>query len=198
MHLFIAIVAILFSTQAMAASANPRQVEELRTAMVQNFEACNNENVDALLESCSDKMPSQDEFRDESEKTFAEKDIYYRLVDITNCDVRGEWAQARIVQETITQNDRGSDDEQDEYYREHSGLLTANEVVEYTQTFHKDADGWKLYMITSKPRVLSKSEASKVVKAAGRKPANKAGQRQSVFQTKCQGGQCELPTEYQK
>jgi len=186
---YVFLVFLGLTTAAQAAS--PRVANELRAAMMVNFDACNREDVDALLASCAESMPRQRQFRQESERTFAEKDIYYRLLDLTNVEVKGEWARARVVQETITRDDRSSADSKADFYREHSGLLTANEVVEYLQVFRKERGKWKLYMIVSKPRPLSSSEAVKEFKRAGVKPAT-----QSVFRTNCANGQCEMPGDW--
>jgi len=182
---------VFLGLTATAQAASPRLATDLRQAMMVNFEACNREDVDALLASCSESMPRQEEFRRESTETFEEKDIYYRLLDITNVEVRGEWARARVVQETLTRDERASDDAQNDFYREHSGLLTANEVVEYVQVFRKDGKTWKLYMIVSKPRVLSSNETIREFKRAGVKPAT-----QSIFRTNCANGQCEMPGDW--
>lgn len=186
-----ALFVLLLVTGSVDAAPPRKMVEDLRQAMMVNFEACNREDVDGLLASCAASMPRQDEFRRESAETFEEKDIYYRLLDLTNVEVRGEWARARVVQETLTRDERGSNDAQNDFYREHSGLLTANEVVEYLQVFRKEVGTWKLYMIVSKPRQLSSREAMREFKRARTTPAT-----QSVFRTNCQNGRCEMPGDW--
>jgi hypothetical protein len=125
-------------------------VEEMRNVLQANFEACNNEDVDALLSTCSVDMPRREEFRRDSIKVWKEKDIYYRLVKFNVLQIKGEYAVASVVQTSHTQ-DRDSENERDEFVRNGTGLLTKDECVEYKVAFKKDRGVWKCYLTLTEP-----------------------------------------------
>ncbi len=125
-------------------------VEEMRSVLEANFNACNNEDAEALLETCSLDMPRRDEFREESLKLWKEKDIYYRLVKFKVIEINGEYATASIVQLTHVK-DRKSKNKKEEFIRNGTGLLSLKECVEYKIAFKKDDGNWKCYLTLTEP-----------------------------------------------
>ena len=123
---------------------------EMRDILQKNFDACNNEDVDALMETCSVDMPRRQEFRRESEKLWSEKDIYYRLVDFKADSIEGNYATAWVVQTSHVQN-RSSSDERDEFFRNGTTLLTRKECVRYKVAFKKDGRSWRCYLTLTEP-----------------------------------------------
>lgn len=124
--------------------------EDMRKVMEANFDACNKEDVNALLETCSVDMPRRDEFRRDSLKVWKEKDIYYRLADFKVMQIKGDYAVASVVQISHTL-DRNSEDHRDEFVRNGTGLLTKDECVEYKAAFKKDRGIWKCYLMLTEP-----------------------------------------------
>ena len=143
---------ILFTTAffIICSSCVAGDVENMRKVMEANFDACNKEDVDALLETCSVDMPRRDEFRRDSLKVWKEKDIYYRLADFKVLQIKGDYAVASVVQISHTV-DRNSSDRRDEFVRNGTGLLTKDECVEYKAAFKKDRGIWKCYLMLTEP-----------------------------------------------
>lgn len=123
---------------------------EMRDILQRNFDACNNEDVDALMDTCSVDMPRRREFRQESEKLWKEKDIYYRLVDFKVESVEGNYATAWVIQTSHVQ-DRSSSDEREEFVRNGTTLLTKKECVRYKVALKKDGRFWKCYLTLTEP-----------------------------------------------
>lgn len=125
-------------------------VEEMRSVLQANFDACNNEDVVALMGTCSVDMPRREEFRIESAKLWKEKDIYYRLVKFQVLQIDGDYATASVVQTTNTK-DRSANSGHEEFVRNGTGLLTRSECVEYKVAFKKDGRRWKCYLTLTEP-----------------------------------------------
>lgn len=123
---------------------------EMRSILQRNFDACNNEDVDALMDTCSVDMPRRQDFRRESEKLWEEKDIYYRLVDFKLDSIEGNYATAWVVQTSHVDN-RSSSDEREEFVRNGTALLTKKECVRYKVAFKKDGGLWKCYLTLTEP-----------------------------------------------
>lgn len=145
----------LVSLPALAAPPTPREQQHITEAMNINFEACNREDIDAVMKSCADAMPDRDKFRRETVASFQEKDIHYSLVQCEVLDVRPPWAKARIVQDTHVL-DRKSKDQDQAAYRNSSALLPEGERVEYINTFKRESGKWKLYLIISEMKKVGK------------------------------------------
>lgn len=145
MHILIILILLASSSFCHAGDA-----EEMRSILEANFAACNNEDVDALLDTCSVDMPRREEFREESLELWKEKDIYYRLVKFKIINIEGDYATASIVQLTHTK-DRGSKNKSDEFIRNGTGLLSLKECVEYKIAFKKDNGKWKCYLTLTEP-----------------------------------------------
>ena len=126
-----------------------REQEQITVAMQRNFEACNKEDIDLVMNSVADTMPGRDRFRAETVATFKQKDnIWYSLIECDVLDVRLPWAKARIVQDTLVL-DRTSESSDQANYRNRSALLPQGERVEYINTFKRENGQWKLYLIIS-------------------------------------------------
>jgi hypothetical protein len=125
-------------------------VSEMRAVLEANFDACNKEDVNALLETCSLDMPRREEFRIESKKLWQEKDIYYRLARFKVIQIEGDYATASVVQISHVK-DRASNDEHEAFLRNGTTLLTRDECVEYKVAFKKDSDVWKCYLTLTEP-----------------------------------------------
>lgn len=124
--------------------------DEMRSVLAENFRACNEEDVDALMDTCSVDMPDREGFRRESEVLFREKDIHYSLEDFRVTRIRGNYAEARVVQRTYTDN-RESDSRQREHFRNGTTLLPREECVEYDVSFQRERGRWKCLMTISEP-----------------------------------------------
>lgn len=124
--------------------------EKMRAVLEANFDACNREDLDALMDTCSVDMPDRPGFRMESEKLWKEKDIYYRLVRFQVTQVDGDYATAVVVQHSATA-DRGSNDDREAFFRNGTGLLTKDECVKYEVAFKKDRGRWKCLATLTEP-----------------------------------------------
>lgn len=149
------ILSLLLCSSALADDA----VEMLRVLQA-NFDACNSEDVDALMDTCSVDMPDREGFRRESEILFREKDIHYSLVDFGVTRNDGDYAEAWVVQATYAE-DRKSDTERRGRFRNGTTLLPEEECVEYRVSFKKDAGRWKCLATISEPVPHKRAEAAK-------------------------------------
>ncbi len=141
-------VVFLLWTVAVAAPPTEQEQQQITDAMTINFEACNMEDIHAVMKSVASAMPGRERFRDETVTTFKQKDIHYSLVECEVLDVQLPWAKARIVQDTLVL-DRQSADVDQAKYRNSSALLPQGERVEYINTFKKENGRWKLYLIVT-------------------------------------------------
>lgn len=123
---------------------------EMYEVLSENFRACNEENVDALMDTCSVDMVDREGFRRESEILFREKDIHYSLQDFKVTFRDGDYAEAWVVQRTLA-DDRTSDSERREFFRNGTTLLPRGECVEYRVAFKRDGRRWKCLATISEP-----------------------------------------------
>lgn len=145
MNRFVLAFFLLFSSSCFAGDA-----EDILSVLQANFDACNNEDGAALLDTCSKDMPDPEGFRRESERLWREKDIHYSLVDFKLLRVDGNLAVAEIVQKTHS-TDRSHGNEGDRFYRNGTTLLPDSEIVRYRAAFKKDFGKWKCYLTISQP-----------------------------------------------
>jgi len=127
-----------------------RDSEHIMRILQSNFDACNREDVNALMDTCSEDMPDRKGFKEASFKLFKEKDVHYSLVDFRLVEVDGDYATAQVVQKTHS-TDRDHESDQEKSYRNGTTLLPEAEVVRYIAAFKKDAGVWKCYMTISEP-----------------------------------------------
>ena len=124
--------------------------DEMLAVLQANFEACNREDADALMETCSVDMPDRKKFREESVKVWREKDIHYSIVEFRVVWIGGGLAKAEVVQDTHC-SDRKHADEGERSFRNGSTLLPDAERVRYMVALKKDSGRWKCYMTISEP-----------------------------------------------
>ena len=153
-----AVICVTTSVFAAPPAKPPRaahkEAEQIRVALEANFQACNNEDVRALVASCSKTMPGIPEFAKEAKDTFEQTDAYFRLADFELLELRPPYAMARVVQITLPKDekDRTTGTNQQIFYRAQTGLLPPWECVEYLQRFKKEGGKWKVDVITTKPK----------------------------------------------
>jgi hypothetical protein len=123
---------------------------EMLKNMQANFNACNEEDADALLASCSLSMPNREGLRRESVRLFAEKDVHYSLVSFKLLGIEGDYAVAEIVQDTISK-DRSSPSESIASFRNNTTLLPKAERVRYKAAFKREQGSWKGYVTLTDP-----------------------------------------------
>jgi hypothetical protein len=140
----------LFLAIVLSAVAHAGDREEIRDVLVENFRACNEEDIEALMDTCSVDMPDRPGFRRESELLFREKDVHYSLVDFRVTKLRGDYAEAWIVQKTYAA-DRSSDSEARGAFRNGTTLLPREETVEYMAAFKRERGRWKCLATISEP-----------------------------------------------
>lgn len=145
MKIFLSLIISLASAACLAGDA-----EEIRDVLQANFDACNREDAEAMLETCSVDMPDRQGFKEESVRLWREKDIHYSLVDFRLVRVEGDIATAMVVQKTHS-NDRKSSSEKERFYRNGTTLLPDAETVKYMAAFKKDSGVWKCYLTISEP-----------------------------------------------
>lgn len=146
---------LVFLAICSAAMADDR--EDMRVILQANFAACNAEDVEALMDTCSVDMPNREEFRRESQTLFREKDIHYSMQEFEVTYVDGDYAEARVVQSTYVE-DRKSDSDSRAKFRNGTTLLPLEECVEYMVAFKKDGRAWKCYLTISEPVPFKKRE----------------------------------------
>lgn len=139
-------VALILSC-SLAVADDEREMYEV---LSENFRACNEEDVEALMDTCSVDMPNREEFRRESTILFEEKDIHYSLVDFKVTEIDGDYAEAWVVQKTHA-DDRTSDSRRRREFRNGTTLLPREECVEYMVAFKRDGDRWKCLATISEP-----------------------------------------------
>lgn len=145
MRTFLCVVLLFVSQSCLAGDA-----EEIRDVLQANFDACNMEDADALLGTCSVDMPDRLGFKEESIRLWKEKDIHYSIVDFRLVRVNGDFATAMVVQKTHSK-DRNHANERERFYRNGTTLLPDAEVVKYMAAFKKDSGVWKCYLTISEP-----------------------------------------------
>lgn len=138
---------------AAARKAAEKEAEKIRAALQANFQACNEENLEALMGTLSIAMDGRQEFANEAKKLFNDTDVYLRVADFELLEFRPPFASARVIQITLPadEKDRESGDAKQVFFRGNSALLPKWECVEYTQQFRKENGQWKLHLITTEP-----------------------------------------------
>jgi hypothetical protein len=134
--------------------------DEIREVLAENFRACNEEDIDALMDTCSMDMPDRPGFRRESAILFGEKDVHYSLVDFRVTKLRGDYAEAWIVQKTYSE-DRTSDSDARRAFRNGTTLLPQEETVGYFASFKRERGRWKCLATISEPIPQRKPEPAR-------------------------------------
>jgi hypothetical protein len=152
------LLALLGQVEGPAAAAMSKSIakdtEAMRAALEANFQACNYEDVDALVATMSKSMPGVSEFAQEAKDTFGHTDAYFRLADFELLEYRPPYATARVIQITLPkeEKDRATGTNRQIFYRGHLGLFPPWECVEYLQRFRKEGGKWKVDLITTVPK----------------------------------------------
>lgn len=146
MRFFLLVGFLVFSCSASFASDK----DEMLAVLSENFRACNDEDIEGLMATCSVDMPDREGFREESETLFREKDVRYSLIEFEVTEVSGGYAEARVVQATHTE-DRTSDSPRREFVRHGTTLLPRHECVEYMVAFKREGGKWKCLATISEP-----------------------------------------------
>ncbi len=130
-----------------------REAEKMRKVLEENFRACNEENIKALMATQSPTMPGLAEFHRESLKMFAETDVYLSLNSFELIRYRPPFAVARVVQVTLPRDekDREAGSVLQQEYRGNTALLPEWERAVYTQQFKKEGGKWRLHGILETP-----------------------------------------------
>lgn len=131
-----------------------KEADAMRAVLEANFQACNHEDVEGLLDTMATSMQGRPEFAKEATDTFEQTDAYFRLADFQLVEYRPPFATARVVQITLPKDekDRTTGTNQQIYYRGLSALLPRWECVVYLQRFEKRAGQWKVHMIATEPQ----------------------------------------------
>lgn len=127
---------------------------KVRAALEENIQACNAENIDALMATLHPALPRQDEFRDEAIQLFADTDLYTRILAVeysphyTDTADRVPEFCVYVTQHTVIAN---GGDEDRTFFREHAAMILP-EYSKYLMGFWPDGKGgWKCGMIYGKP-----------------------------------------------
>lgn len=167
------------AVSALAACAAESDAPRIRAVLEKNFQACNDENITALMDTQARTLPREDmnQFRAAAEKLFLDTDVYLRLEEFQLLKVQGQFAAARVVQVTLPADEkiRNNPNACERFYRNHTMLMPEHERVEYIQTFKREGGKWRLWEIVTKPKPVG--EAS-----TGDKPKGQSG---------CPNGQCD-------
>jgi len=131
-----------------------READKMRAVLEDNFRACTEENIEALVSTNSPDLPGLAEFREESLKMFAETDVYLRLERFELVAYRPPFAVARVVQVTLPRDERAREagSEFQQVYRGSTALLPEWERAVYTQQFKRTGGKWRLYGILARPQ----------------------------------------------
>lgn len=131
-----------------------REAEKIRKVLEENFRACTEENIKALMATQSPTSPGLAKFYREALQMFAETDVYLRLDRFELIAYRPPLAVARVVQVTLPRDekDREAGSELQQQYRGSTALLPEWERAVYTQQFKKEGGKWRLYGILERPR----------------------------------------------
>ena len=135
-----------------------KEADKIRVVLQANFQACNEENLPALMDTLSRTMPGRQQFEAEAAQMFEDADVYLRLEDFQLTRFCPPFAAARVVQVTLPadEKDREAMSGRQRAYRGGTALLPEWERCVYTQTFHKSNGKWTLYLITDGPAPLAR------------------------------------------
>jgi hypothetical protein len=119
---------------------------KVREILAQNIQACNAEDINALMKTLHPALPRRGEFRAEAEQLFKDTDLYTRIIAVEYSPHRTETNHlgvefcVYVTQHTVIAN--GSDEDRT-FFRERSALLPP-EYCKYLMGFWPDGrGGWK-------------------------------------------------------
>lgn len=162
MRSVIASLIVLFSSTCFAVDHNTKydirwveaNLPKVREILEQNIQACNAEDIDALMATLHPDLPRQDEFRAEAEQLFRDTDLYTRIIAVeysphyTETTHLGAEFCVYVTQHTVIAD--GSDEDRT-FFREHAAMIPP-EYSKYLMGFWPNGKGgWKCGMIYEKP-----------------------------------------------
>lgn len=152
--------AVVFLLAALGAApcvlrAEDSTTRELRQLMLANFEACNHEDLPALMRTMSVEMPNRELFIKQCEREWSESDLYYRLDDIRLVP-QAEWRLPYAVA-TIKQTITGSEPESGKAQANadlsnRMSLNTRTPTTEQEVLFRRERGKWKVVASLTQPR----------------------------------------------
>jgi len=191
MKTMLCVVALFWSLAPQFAWAN--DADKCRAVLEVNFQACNEENLPALLETQSKQAPGADRFAQEAAEAFEDIDVYLRLEAFQVIGRRGDMLAARVVQHTSAKpsDHKNGTDEQIDYRRYTSALLPEYERVEYIQTFKREGGKWRLWLIENIQQVGDSPELRVTADGQSNRSMPSVSMEQSVFGN-CANGRCRV------
>lgn len=171
---------MLGSAVAVVVNAADSDAAQMRACLEDNFQACNNEDIEQLMDTQARSLPRNEmaQFRKEAEQLFADTDVYLRLEEFQVVKKQLPFAAVRVVQVTLPADEsiRDNPDACQRFYRNITMLMPEHERVEYIQTFKRENGKWRLWEIVTKPT-----------------PVEKGGDRQNMRAvSNCPNGQCRV------
>ena len=162
------VLSLLVATKQAAGETQLERIEAGCLAALQaNFEAYNNEDVPAMMETLSPRLPGRDEFARESQRLFDCSDPYISIRGFKVIGCQAPLVSAYVVQATHV--DRSAAEATS--FRQQSALLPVDEYTEYIQQFVWDGQQFKLWLTATPPKKLSEPQAT----------------------ARCKGGKCQFP-----
>ncbi|WP_353208534.1 hypothetical protein [Sphingorhabdus sp.] len=181
--LIVLIAVLMFSQTLLAATPEERAAAEVECKQVieQNFQAINEENLKALLATCSVYSGTAEQGREfvaQTKEMFEETNVYMTLTDFEIIKVVTPRAYAWVTQRTIAQRPEDHKPKNPGLnYRHHSALLPEYEEVRYKQRFNFEGGEWKVHKVVSAPEPVNGSKRLVVESAP----------------SKCPNGKCSMP-----
>lgn len=170
----VAVLLVLFSSTCFAVDHNTKydirwvekNLPKVREVLEQNIQACNAEDVKALMKTLHPKLPGRDEFQAEAEQLFKDTDLYTRIIAVeysphsTETTHLGAEFCVYVTQHTVIAN--GSEEDKT-FFREHAAMIPP-EYSRYLMGFLPDGKGgWKCGMIYEKPKEIIEDNLQFVV-----------------------------------
>jgi hypothetical protein len=135
-----------------------QEAEKMRAVLEANFQAINEENLPALLQTCSrvSGTPEQmAEFASQAKEMFEDTDVYMRLVDFKLTKFQPPRAYATVIQLTLPADQKDAADPEPGgqmgklEFRHKSALLPEYELSTYKQRFSFENGQWKVHRVVS-------------------------------------------------
>lgn len=165
------VVLLVLSLLVGRLAAGETQLERIEAgclaALQANFAAYNAEDVPAMMETLSPRLPGRDQFARESQKLFDSADPYISIRGFKVIHCQSPIVAAYVVQATHV--DRSAAEAT--RFRQQSALLPVDEYTEYVQQFIWDGRQFKLWLTVTEPKKLTEPQAT----------------------ARCKGGKCQFP-----
>lgn len=214
MRSVIASLIVLFSSACFAIDAGTKydinwvekNLPKVREVLEKNIQACNAEDVKALMKTLHPSLPGRDEFQAEAEQLFEDTDLYTRIIAVeysphcTETTHLGAEFCVYVYQHTVIAN--GSEEDKT-FFREHAAMIPP-EYSKYLMGFLPDGDGkggWKCGMIYEKPVEIPEADLQFVADGipewfirehGGGRARAKSTKRERAEKT-CPDGNCRIP-----